>query len=74
MVDIKQIITYIDMFGTKNSFYTNQKPKLYTLMGGILTVLTFFFCAVILLYQSLEDLERTSPITSTSYFPFDISW
>ena len=56
MVDIKQIITYLDMFGTKNSFYTNQKPKLYTLMGGVLTLLSFFICIVIFFNLSLDDL------------------
>ena len=48
MAYIKQIITYFDMFGTKNSFYTKQKPKLYTLMGGILTLLSFFFVQLFL--------------------------
>ena len=73
MVDIKQIITYFDMFGTKNTFYTNHKPKLYTLMGGILTILSFSFCVIVFLYHSLDDFKRTSPITSTSYFPFDVN-
>ena len=73
MVDIKQIITYLDMFGTKNSFYTNQKPKLYTFLGGILTLLSLCFCIIIFLYLSVNDFKRTSPITSTSYFPFDIN-
>ena len=70
MVDIKQIITYLDIFGTKNSFYTNQKPKLYTLMGGILTLFSFFICIIVFFNLSLNDLKRKSPITSTSYFPF----
>ena len=73
MVDIKQIITYLDMFGTKNTFYTDQKPKLYTLMGGIFTLLSFIFCIAVFLFQSLDDFKRTSPITSTSYFHFDMN-
>ena len=43
MVDIKQLITYLYMFGIKNTFHTNQKPKVYTLMGGVLTLLSFFY-------------------------------
>ena len=73
MVDIKQIITYLDMFGTKNSFYTNKKPKLHTLMGGILSLLSFLLCFVVFIYQSINDFKRTTPITSTSYFPFGIN-
>ena len=73
MVDIKQIITYLDIFGTKNSFYTNQKPELYTLMGGILTLLSFFLCFIVFIFQSLNDFKRISPITSISSFTFDIN-
>ena len=73
MVAIKQIITYLDMFGTKNTFYTDQKPKLYTLMGGILTLFSFVLCFVIFLLHSLEDFKRISPMTSTSYFHFDMN-
>ena len=73
MVAIKQIITYLDMFGTKNTFYTDQKPKLYTLMGGILTLLSFIFCVIVFLFLSLDDFKRTTPISSTSDFHFDMN-
>ena len=73
MVDLKLIITYLDIFGTKNSFYTDQKPKLYTLMGGILSLLSFILCTIIFIYLSLGDFKRTSPITSTSYLPSDMN-
>ena len=73
MVNIKQVITYFDIFSIKNSFYTYQKPKLYTIMGGILTILSFFLCVFIFLSNSLDDFRRTSPSTSTSYFSFDIN-
>ena len=42
-------------------------------MGEILTLLTFLFCFIIFLYQSLDDFKRKSPITSTSFIPFDIN-
>ena len=61
------------MFGTRNSFYTKQKPKLYTLMGGILTLLSFFLCFIVFMFQGLNDFKRISPIISTSSFPFDIN-
>ena len=34
---IYDFIKYCDIFGTKFSFYTDEKPKLYSVLGGIFT-------------------------------------
>ena len=33
-----QIIKYIDLFGTKCTFYSEKMPKFYTVTGGIFTI------------------------------------
>jgi hypothetical protein len=30
------IIKYVDLFGTKCTFYNDKMPKLYSVLGGIL--------------------------------------
>ena len=59
-----EILKYFDLFGTKSSFYTEFKPKLYTKLGGILSALSIITCITvfilmniiaILLFQILVD-------------------
>ena len=38
----KEILRFFDLFGTKCSFYTEQKLKLYTPLGGILSIASLF--------------------------------
>ena len=63
------ILKYMDIFGTKYTFYSNKRPKLYTVTGGIFTIISIFFCILIPLLFTLDDLKRVSPITTVSSIP-----
>ncbi len=61
------IIKYLDVFGTRFTFYTENNPKLYTLTGGILSIISIFVCILSFFVFSFDDLNRKYPITTTSY-------
>ena len=44
-------------------------PKLYTVTGGIFTIISLFLCLLIFIIFSLDDLKRTFPSTSISHIP-----
>ena len=62
------VLKYFDVFGTKFTFYTNNKPRLYTMTGGILSTLSIFLSLLSFIFFSLSDLNRNTPILITSYF------
>jgi hypothetical protein len=62
-----KIIKYLDLFGTRFTFYTENNPKLYTLTGGILSIISIFLCTLSFFLFSFDDLNRKYPITTTSY-------
>ena len=66
-----EIIKYFDIFGTRFHFYTDERPRLYTIFGGIASITSIFVCFIIFLFYSLDDLERNSSIISTSILPSD---
>ena len=73
---MKRIITilkYMDIFGTKYTFYSDKRPKLYTVAGGILSIISLFFCILIPVSFTLDDLNRTAPITTISSVPFEVN-
>ena len=59
----------MDLFGTRCTFYSDRMPKLYTITGGILTIVSLFLCLLIFVVFSLDDLKRKYPITTTSFIP-----
>ena len=63
------IIKYIDLFGTRCSFYSEKMPKLYTLTGGMFSIISILVCILIFLIFSLDDIKRKNPITTTSSIP-----
>ena len=65
----KGILEYFDLFGTKMGFYTERKPKFYTALGGILSILSILIGVCSLLLSSIDDLKRISPITTSSSIP-----
>ena len=62
-------IKYIDLFGTKCTFYNEKMPKLYTVTGGIFSIISILVCILIFIIFSLEDLKRKNPITTISSIP-----
>ena len=66
MIINKEILRYLDFFGTKCSFYTEQKLKLYTPLGGILSITSFITAIFIFIYINLSSFKREDPSTITS--------
>ena len=66
---IYDTIKYFDVFGTKFSFYTDEKPRLYTLLGGLLSILLIIVCIILFILYGLDDFERNTPIVTTSFIP-----
>ena len=63
---ISEILKYFDFFGTTFNFYTERNPKLYTLFGGILTILSIIFGLIIFIYINLDYFLHNIPISTTS--------
>ena len=62
----KEILRYLDLFGTKCSFYTEQKIKLYTPLGGILSIISFVTGIFIFIYTNISSFRRKEPKIITS--------
>ena len=60
--EIPDVLRYIDLFGTKFTFYTEENPKLYTPLGGFLTFLSILISIFIFVYPNLEDFKQKNPI------------
>ena len=69
MKNTEIILEYLDLFGTKLTFYTDKKPKLYTINGGILSIISIILCIMCFLLFSFDDFDRKFPITTTSSIP-----
>ena len=61
METAKEIVTYLDSYGTKYSFFTDRKPRLYTPFGGILTIITILIILIVLIFHTRDDLRRLKP-------------
>ena len=61
-----EILKYFDCFGTTFNFYTERNIKLYTIFGGILTILSIIFGLIIFIYINLDDLLHNNPNSTTS--------
>ena len=59
-------IKYIDSFGIKFHFYTNNQPTHQNIFGGIMTTIYILVCIGIFIIFSYEDIQRLKPITSIS--------
>ena len=68
---MERFLKYIDIFGKSCTFYNERMPKLYTINGGIFTILSILACVVIFIIFSLDDIKRKSPITTTISIPSD---
>ena len=62
----KEILRYLDLYGTKCSFYTEQKLKLYTPLGGILSIISFAAGIIIFIYTNISSFRRKEPKIITS--------
>ena len=69
MVKISTMIKYLDLFGTRCTFYSDKMPKFYTVTGGIFTILSVLVCILISAIFSLDDIKRKFPDITTSFIP-----
>ena len=61
-----EFLKYIDLYGTKYNFYTERNRKLYTPVGGILTLLSIFVGIFVFIFVEKDDILHKSPISTTS--------
>ena len=66
---IKRFFKICDLYGTHFHWYIGYKPKLYTIYGGIFSILSIFFWIAIFLLFEFNNLKRTHPVISASTFP-----
>ena len=59
-------IKYLDSFGVKFHFYTNNQPSNQNIFGGIMTTIYFIVCILIFFGFSYKDIFRLNPISSVS--------
>ena len=57
-------IKYLDFFDIKFYFYINNQPNYQNIFGGIMTIIYLFFCIIIFIAFSFDDLKRLHPITT----------
>ena len=61
-----EIFKYFDCFGTTFNFYIERDRKLYTSLGGILSILSFIFGILVFIFINLDDLLQKNPNSTTS--------
>ena len=61
-----KLLKYVDCFGTSFNFYTERNRKLYTPLGGILTLFSLICGTLIFISMNIEELKHNIPISSTS--------
>ena len=72
MINVKNILKYLDIFGKKCSFYVEKTPKLYSVTGGILSIMSITFCFLVFIFISLDDFLRIFPnVNISSFLPKD---
>ena len=57
----KEYLRYLDLFGTKCSFYSDQRLKFYTPLGGIISIISVCTCVVVFAFFSLSSFKREYP-------------
>ena len=57
---------YIDFFGIKFNFYTNNQPYYQNSFGGLMYFIYIIICIIIFIVFSYDDLKRLNPTTTES--------
>ena len=65
-VVLREILKYLDLFGTNFNFYTEKNRKFYTSLGGILTLLSIIIGALVFIFINLDDFLHNNPNSTTS--------
>ena len=57
----KEYLRYFDLFGTKCSFYSDQRLKFYTPLGGVISVISVCAGIIIFTFFNLSNFKREYP-------------
>ena len=63
---VLDIFKYLDCFGTTFNFYIERSRKLYTPLGGILSISSLIFGILVFIFINLDDLLQRNPFSTTS--------
>ena len=63
MQTVQGILKYLDSFGMKHHFYIDKRPRYYSVIGGILSIICFLLSLYIFV---LAALKRLNPSTTTT--------
>ena len=63
---IVDVLKYFDCFGTTFNFYTEKNRKYYTIVGGLLTLLSIVFGVIIFVYMNIDDFLHNQPNSTKS--------
>ena len=66
---MKKFLTLCDFYGEHFHWYIGFKPKYYTYIGGIFSILSFFSFIIIFVVLGYNDFKRKYPISNTSAIP-----
>ena len=69
MLKSSPILRYMDLFGSRFTFYSEKMPKLYTVTGGWLSIISLIVCVFIFIICHFDDMKRKYPLTITSTIP-----
>ena len=66
---MKKFLTLCDFYGEHFHWYIGFKPKYYTYIGGIFSILSFLSFIIIFVALGYHDFKKKYPISSTSTIP-----
>ena len=66
---MKKFLALCDFYGEHFHWYISFKPKYYTYIGGIFSILSFLAFIIIFLTLGYNDYKRNYPISNTSTIP-----
>ena len=66
---MKKFLTLCDFYGEHFHWYISFKPKYYTYIGGIFSILSFLAFIAIFVALGYNDFKRNYPVSNTSTIP-----
>jgi hypothetical protein len=63
---LSTILNYLDFYGASFTFYIDGNRKLYTPLGGILSIISIIIGITIFVYINLDDFLHNNPSSTTS--------
>ena len=66
---MKKFLTLCDFYGEHFHWYISFKPKYYTYIGGIFSILSFLAFIAIFFALGYNDFKRNYPVSNTSTIP-----